>query len=399
MLSDEDIIRQLQALGKNDVITEFNKLANTGNKKRNVMKNKNTDDFNEFAELLYQEAYEFMKISNGDLEKLKALLFKSKAQNNKNLKTQIYDITQQEKTPLLGKDILQIFTDSSGMIKPKQLVSFVESQNLLIDALIDINKIQPIRETKTINIDTLRSFVVFKILENSESFPDDLKDGWYESYYLDFVIKRLLFDMLTMENDPIPLHNLLNSKVFLELLTIGQTGTENSLSYDNVTTTRIQYEEISNAQKGMHIEKKDMKNIYGFNFTDAFLNVLYQNIETIDELATFNGFTSFYLAVRYVKHPMAAKFFFNIFDVNENGKIDQEDMNYFFKGHINETSADLSFDMFINQLNKLAHKNLPFTEQEMAAFDDLDEVIYFIIDSVTFCEKMNIGNEYDQDED
>ena len=133
-----------------------------------------------------------------------------------------------------------------------------------------------------------------------------------------------------------------------------------------------------------------MQTIYSSDFTIAFLDILFDNIDTLNGCATFSGFVTFYLCLRYPESSRhSLHFFFHILDIDGDGVIGKDDMYYFYKAQElaskDNPHVQVTFDLFYSKIVDMCGPTYEgLTEALIKKSGKINDIILMFIDNTKF---------------
>jgi Ca2+-binding EF-hand superfamily protein len=118
-----------------------------------------------------------------------------------------------------------------------------------------------------------------------------------------------------------------------------------------------------------------------FLFSSAFLERLFDVMQTFDGRIDFALFMKLVTNLQFLLTRPAAHFFFEIFDLDQDGKVTAPDLMYFYRGIQNEATSPPPVDVFLADVfDKCQCDCTGFTEADIFTCGRADEVVRLLID-------------------
>ena len=213
---------------------------------------------------------------------------------------------------------------------------------------------------------------------------------WYLEYYAPIVVSRMRFFINGTWNGKFNLVKLITSKSFVQFVFMdGMDATDNPFSVKNTSWIYSLYVKMDSQKEGM-LTKDDMRVLdaaWGkFEFSDAFLNRLFEKLHTFDGKLDFQLFLTVVWPLRYIGEPQAAHFFVNIFDLDGDGRVGILDLRYFYKSiyEKKEDQEKVTFDWFMSEIYDMCQcREEGFTAEMLIESGEQEHIIKMMIDMGT----------------
>ena len=406
MFSLDSILKELEKTGQNDLIAEINAITEDQTSKKGK-----EDETQEIPPFLVKTGNSFLhnfldlQIEENMLTKTETREILNIIQPLENNKRQLVSFNfpkfrrtlSKTKQKHISDDVLLDFTNGDGNFNVQSFFTFLLWKKDYQTIMKQITEIASIDSNNTISTNELKTFIALKGKEIDQSQTDFFINEVYSVY----VLEKFLFHFEIQENERIDLLMLMKSKLLHQMIFQKEILDTNTVSIDYVS---IQYNEhflkIAKQYGDKYlVPKSSMKNIYRSTFTDAFLDFLYEVIDTEDGMATFKGFVKFQLNLKDIYNDNAIHFFFNILDVDGDGSLSKDDIYYFFKGQMDEAhDVKVTFELYYSRfVDFLCVKSDDVTEESFKQFArrkplDFADAVYLLIDSSLFCDFFASGS-------
>lgn len=213
---------------------------------------------------------------------------------------------------------------------------------------------------------------------------------WYLEYYAPIVVSRMRFFINGTWSGKFNLVKLITSKSFVQFVFMdGMDPTDNPFSVKNTSWIYSLYVKMDSQKDGM-LTKDDMRVLdaaWGkFEFSDAFLNRLFEKLHTFDGKLDFQLFLTVVWPLRYIGEPQAAHFFVNIFDLDGDGRVGILDLRYFYKSiyEKKEDQEKVTFDWFMSEIYDMCQcREEGFTAEMLIESGEQEHIIKMMIDMGT----------------
>lgn len=228
----------------------------------------------------------------------------------------------------------------------------------------------------------------------------------FKSYYSRIVSTYFSFFNSNCLRDRFETKTIIFSEMFQQFIDMDNMERQNN----PFTTTKTMpiytsFQKMDKDKTGK-LSIEQFKNFEGYKFTDVFLERLFEVLQLIDGEIDFSEYTRFYIALNNIKTPQGTKYFFRIFDLNNDGKIDQSDINFFYKEILNEylnSAKDPkytgNFDYFLSQLfDIISCQSTDVTEKLLIDSNNQDVFFKILFDVSTFI-KWETDNPNDEEEE
>jgi Ca2+-binding EF-hand superfamily protein len=164
------------------------------------------------------------------------------------------------------------------------------------------------------------------------------------------------------------------------------------------------YVSLDEAKEGMLSEdnlRKISVDDTDFIFSRAFTSRVIDVFQTYDGKLDFGLFLNLIFPLKFMDLPQATHFFFEILDVDGDGKVSILDIGFFFKAMMDESgSSNGHFDYFLSEIYDMCQcQSDGFTEDMLRKCGEQAEIIKHLIDIPTFKEWRNEDTRDDKTED
>lgn len=291
----------------------------------------------------------------------------------------------QQKSFYFDKEILQKFT-RKRKFRSKKFVKFLHLVSLLQQAMKTLFEIDP-SHPDTVSFSTLEKFISLYVdrLQCLKVLSQDL--SYFRNYYIQYVVSHMNFFLTPVHNTPITHRDLFCSDLFAMFVNMEEdlSGSDSPNPYKLRAATML-YNEFINLDKAKNyvLTKEDIVNYEGHKFTDAFLDRLFETVPTQNDTMDYFQFVQFSLAMRNMTSPVAAKYFFSVFDIDGDNLLSQQDLFYFYKGIKQEIEIDVSFELLFTTLIDLCGAKESIDITQFSDSDSVDQIIRFMIDAEEF---------------
>lgn len=213
---------------------------------------------------------------------------------------------------------------------------------------------------------------------------------WYVEFYCPIVVSRMRFFLDGTWNGKFNLAKLITSKPFIQFVYMDHMDIEkNPFSVENTTWLYSLYVKIDSQKEGM-LTQDDMRviSIDGgktkFEFSQAFLSRLFEKLHTFNGKLDFALFLCVIWPLAYMGEPQAARFFVDLFDLDEDGRVGILDLRYFYKSiYEDQENADskVTFDWFMSEIYDMCQcREEGFTADMLIASGEQEHIIKMMID-------------------
>ena len=213
----------------------------------------------------------------------------------------------------------------------------------------------------------------------------DLKD--YVQFYVPTVVSRIRFFLGGTWNGRFNLQQLITSKSFIQFVHMDDMDLEsNPFAIQNTTSLYNLYVTLDKNKEGM-LSQSDLKVIDAdwakYRLSDAFLSRLFSCLPTFDGCIDFMLFLYVMWPLRYMGQPQAARFFCEIFDLDEDGRVGIQDVRYFYKSIYGSNNTTVTFDWFVSEIYDMCQcRDEGFNEEMLIASGEQEEIIRRLIDKM-----------------
>jgi Ca2+-binding EF-hand superfamily protein len=294
------------------------------------------------------------------------------------------------KKGLFSEEVLRHCSNNSGL----RCQTFLQFVHTLADIQTGIECLLSIDPAigDSISFSDFQEFI--EIFSERFSALDRLQEGkelnWYKEFYVPIVMSRFAFFMGTANTNRFDLRSLVSSKEFLQFLRMDSMDSEKHPMGVKATTTIYNlYVALDSKREGM-LSPSDLKSMRiggeEYVFSPAFTSRIFDVLQTYDGKVDFGLFLSLYFPLRYMSLPAASHFFFEIFDVDEDGVISIPDIAFFFKSLVKVAqSTSANFDYYLSEMFDMAQcQSNGITEEMLKQCGEQAEIVKMLIDVVSF---------------
>ncbi|OHT10997.1 hypothetical protein TRFO_19490 [Tritrichomonas foetus] len=182
------------------------------------------------------------------------------------------------------------------------------------------------------------------------------EDG--QSMYIVFVTEKFFTELDPLQTGTISIQKIISSELFLELIKL-EIDRQNNRSTKNIFCEQLallyfdDFYDMDTDEDGI-LAKDDLLHMPSTRFTESFVNRLFDSM-ILSEVFDFSWFCRFKSAYNNLGKPWANQIFFDILDIDNNGEINETEMNYFFHDLSRDFSEFFkrdppSFKDYINEL-------------------------------------------------
>ena len=241
-----------------------------------------------------------------------------------------------------------------------------------------------------LTIDDIGLFIDKKILKINAL--KKLRDSELELYY-----KQLVLEYVNFYFDPFSLNrisalDLVTSKNFTLFLSLDMNNeSDNPYSFSAFANFFNAFSKNVN-EDGM-IDKEHFKTCKECFFCDAFVDRVFECLQTYDNCLDFTGFLHFFVNYDNSENPTGAKYLFTLFDVDGDNLVGPFDIEFFYKDLTRESQCyEPSLDIFIQELfDKTQAVEMGFTYEQFLESGSCDEIAGILSDYNVY--KIYVGHE------
>lgn len=352
-LNEGQLIAQLNVMGMDGVVSAYKSIVNKRATKINeeippffIMKKEPKNDFYALLDdcIIDYKQKEFEKtiITKDDIKKIA----------NETDIEQIKTILGTNKASAISQKIINKFIiASTGKFDTKLFISLLEQLSNVQNSILEIIKIDP-TITTTIKEETLVQFITDFIPKTNSLRPLEDKNEWFKEYYIQYVISLFGFHFGSFcFNEIIDAQRLFTSQLFCMFVNIDRVNGMNPFKISEALSIYQTYAKDINEENDGMKEKKDMKIMCESEFSNAFLDRLFEIIPTFEGMIDYSLFLEFYIAYQNMDKKQGIDFFFKLLDIDGDSYVSRNDALYFYKSLIEETMIEkIDEDRFFSEL-------------------------------------------------
>ena len=246
-----------------------------------------------------------------------------------------------------------------------------------------------------LSLDDIGDFIEKKIPE-IESLKSLLKN---DAVTLPFY-RQLALEQITFHFDPYGMNKispveLMSSRDFSTFLLFSQLSKQNKseneeedieddpsniFSYSYFLTVFATFSKNVNSEGLM--DRKSFKLCKDWHLCDAFVDRVFETSTLYNDCLDFSGFVHFYVNYENSETPNGARFYFNLFDVDDDGLINPFDIGVFYKDLIRESkSTEADLEILIQELlDKTQATEMGFTLDQYISCGSCEEIASILSD-------------------
>ena len=352
-LNEGQLIAQLNVMGMDGVVSAYKSIVNKRATKINeeippffIMKKEPKNDFYALLDdcIIDYKQKEFEKtiITKDDIKKIA----------NETDIEQIKTILGTNKASAISQKIINKFIiASTGKFDTKLFISLLEQLSNVQNSILEIIKIDP-TITTTIKEETLVQFITDFIPKTNSLRPLEDKNEWFKEYYIQYVISLFGFHFGSFcFNEIIDAQKLFTSQLFCMFVNIDRVNGMNPFKISEALSIYQTYAKDINEENDGMKEKKDMKIMCESEFSNAFLDRLFEIMPTFEGMIDYSLFLEFYIAYQNMDKKQGIDFFFKLLDIDGDSYVSRNDALYFYKSLIEETMIEkIDEDRFFSEL-------------------------------------------------
>lgn len=351
--NEGQLLAQLNMMNLDGVASAYKAIIS--NKKKTIKEEippffqQNSEFKNEFHELISNCIFDYKQ-----KEFQKTIITKDDIKNiaNETDVERIKTILGSEKQSAISPKIVNKFMiASTGKFDTKLFSAFLEQLSNMQFTILDIIKIDT-NITTTIKEETLTIFLTEFISKTNSLKVLENKNEWFKEYYIQYVVSLFEFHFGSFSCPQfMDAQRLLTSSLFFSLANIDKNYGNNPFKISEATSIyRVYSENLSDENDGMKT-KKEMKVMCESEFSNAFLDRLFEVMPTFDGMFDYSLFINFYIAYQNMHKRAGINFFFKLLDIDGDSLISRNDALYFYKGLVEETMFDdINEDRFFSEL-------------------------------------------------
>lgn len=255
------------------------------------------------------------------------------------------EILGEERSNFIDKNFRATF-ERNGEFDKEGFIEVIKNVSIMQATLMLLMEIDPFIE-EVVSEQTLQTFVttIIPSLEPLKVLEDSL--AWYTDYYVLVVVKTLIFYFGSFCYDQVNLYEMVSSPMFLEFMRLDQSSASNSSPTQNPfairSTITIYNAFVKQDTEGQGLlTKANMKRTMGFEFSNAFLDALFDQLPIFEGKVDFSLYCAVVIPMQRLDTRNGSKFVFDILDGDGDGIISPEDMAIYYKSLAAETRADPS---------------------------------------------------------
>jgi Ca2+-binding EF-hand superfamily protein len=294
------------------------------------------------------------------------------------------------KHSLFSEEVLKHFNGVSGL-RCRPFLDFVhvlaDVQNGL-EFLLDVDP----SICDSVSFTALEEFIkkYSDGLASLERMQETEDYNWYKEFYVPIIVNRFAFFLGVADTSKFDLRRLISSREFVQFVRMDSMDvSRHPMSIKATTDVYSLYVGMNSNGDGM-LAQTDFKTMKigeeEYAFSPAFVSRIFDVLQTYEGKMDFGLFLSVYFPLRYMDHPAATRFFFEIFDIDEDGIMSILDISYFFKslvGYVKSTTAN--FDYYLSEMFDMAQcQSDGITEEMLRECGEQGEIVKMLMDAVTF---------------
>lgn len=277
-------------------------------------------------------------------------------------------------------DFLSFSQFVKGIVKLNKNFSELLSYSKMQDCMLTIDDIDEFLEKKIPEANSLKH-----LLENNAvTIP----------FYKQLAIEQIGFHFDPYGMNRISPIELMLSKHFSSFLALLQTSKQNettdddeieddpdnTFSYSYFLLVFAKFSKNVN-EEGM-MDRKSFKLCSDWHLCDAFVDRVFENSTVYNDCLDFSGFAHFYINYENSDTPNGARFYFNLFDVDDDGLINPYDIGVFYKDLVRESkSTEADLEILIQELlDKTQATEMGFTLDQFVNCGSCEEIAGILSD-------------------
>jgi Ca2+-binding EF-hand superfamily protein len=140
-------------------------------------------------------------------------------------------------------------------------------------------------------------------------------------------------------------------------------------------------------ENGM-LDRSAFKNcVVGWNFSDAFVDRVFETSKLFDDFLDFGGFFHFVVFKENIESETSARYFFDLFDIDEDGVVGFADIGHFYRSLVSNVDSGLSC-FFREVVDQTQASGMGFTVDEFMKSGNHVAVIGILSDVREFGESV-----------
>ena len=343
-----------------NVAKEYQKISNAKETKIPILPNEvqyfeDNNIIQQYLEKRYND-YKKEMLTPNKIANIKRALNASK--NNKiDLKFINFDAIAHENNLkdnfIFDKNIIDKFS-TNGMLNVQMYISFIESRLSFEQSTLKFLKYNSsITQSKlSLEPEKLKDFIISRSKHIKALRPLFVKLIDFQDYYFEIVLAIFIF-FVAQKNLRFNIKELFSCHLFHQFIEMDTLPEKNPFTLKHTIKIYNAFATKDSRMAGM-LCKDDIKILGKKKFTYAFLERLFEVLGIYDEGIDIILFTRIILASKNMSEVPGAQFFFKVFDLDDEGVINQFDILYFYKSMIAECNIkDEDRSLFKSFLSKL----------------------------------------------
>ncbi|OHT01646.1 EF hand family protein [Tritrichomonas foetus] len=276
--------------------------------------------------------------------------------------------------------------ENTNYFQANKYINFIRIIIKVQNALSMIYKSDPFIEKRITEI-TLTKFVenYTQTLEKLSKFADNF--SWFLEYYGQIVIARFMFQFSSIHDFKIDTRTFITSNLFYNLIELDSSpnNKENPFQPHEIIHIYNLYVGLDTDGVGL-LTAENMKKFENYEFSDAFLKRLFDIISLQEQTFDFYQFILLYFQLRNMTSRPGTQFFFEVLDLDGDGVISRNDINYFYKAIVTETNVkNHDYDAFLSKILDIISCQSEFvTEEDLLDSENQELFFKLLIDLNTF---------------
>ncbi|KAK8900190.1 Serine/threonine-protein phosphatase 2A regulatory subunit B'' subunit gamma [Tritrichomonas musculus] len=244
-----------------------------------------------------------------------------------------------------------------------------------------------------LTLDDIGDFFEKKIREIDSLSPLLKNDEFQLPYYRQLALEQITFFFDPYGMNKVSPAELMSSRQFSSFLSLSQISKQNKESDeppeddpDNIFSYSYFISILATFTKSVNsdglMDRKSFKTCNGWNLCDAFVDRVFETSTVYNGCLDFNGFVHFYVNYENSETPNGARYYFNLFDVDDDGLINPFDIGCFYKDLVRESgSKEADLEILIQELlDKTQATEMGFTLDQFVSCGSCEEIASILSD-------------------
>ncbi|EAY10254.1 EF hand family protein [Trichomonas vaginalis G3] len=349
--STDELIATLNFYGLNEIGKQLNSMVKPSKNKENPLI---IPAFNDAFSL---PSTEFGKILADYVGEERVNAFKQTMLSKEDINKIQFDMSLTEVQNIFGPQRKNLFSDkilakfklSDGRFDCSLFKAFLFQLYNIQNGILTILKIDPFI-TRTLSLETFRNYIIQSIptFKSLASLETDL--SWYKEFYVEIVVSVFSFFNSDIYELKLDATSLFQSNTFSAFVNMDIIPTPGIFSIKSTTSIYNTYVNQNSNEEGL-IGKQNLKEIFDFKFSDAFLDRLFEILPTFEGKLDFCAFLNFVIPLKNMQSKQGIGFFFKLVDIDGDGYVSNYDISYFYKSLVDETGfTEINFDRFCSEI-------------------------------------------------